>query len=156
MKTQLIVIALVAVSFSTGCASSTVLRSYPAGATVKSSNGMVLGKTPYSYSDSEMNGHSASFVVEKEGFAEQSVTIRRDKLNTGRAALSVGVGLFTLWGFAGLLWANDYDSQYEVHLEEKPKSVALLSEEAAFEPAPYPPLVRVDPAPRKQAKSRSR
>jgi hypothetical protein len=158
MKTQLIVIAFVVATFSTGCASSTVIRSFPAGATVKSRNGAVLGKTPYSYSDTEMNGHTESFVVEKDGFEESSVTIRRDKLNGGRAALSVGAGFFTLWGFAGLLWANDYDGEYQVHLEEKPKSVAVLTEDPAFDPAPYPsaPLVRAEQGARKKAKGRAR
>lgn len=158
MKAQLLVIASVIAAFSTGCASSTVIRSFPAGATVKSANGTVLGKTPYSYSDTEMNGHSESFVIEKDGFEDSSVTIRRNKLNGGRAAISVGAGLFTFWGFAGLLWANDYEPEYQVHLEEQKKSVATLTDADAFEPAAYPspPMVRVEEAPRKKAKSRSR
>ncbi|MFL5320032.1 MAG: hypothetical protein ACJ790_10295 [Myxococcaceae bacterium] len=129
MKSLLpIVVALV---LATGCASSTVLRSYPAGATVKSPSGAILGMTPYSYSDTEMNGHSQTFVIEKEGYEPVAVTVRRDQWNGGRTAISVGAGVFFFWPLFGLLWAQDYQPEYGVQLQEKalpPPPVAKLEE----------------------------
>jgi hypothetical protein len=112
-----IALFILSAALFTGCASTTIIRSNPSGATVKDSRGNVLGTTPYEHSDTRMNGHAERFVVELEEHEPRSFTIRRDKVNAGRL---VGFGLggffaFPVW--AGLLWMNDYEDQYRVSLK---------------------------------------
>jgi len=113
--------ALLLVVLTTGCASTTVIRSDPSGATVRSRSGEVLGKTPYEHSDSAMVNHSESFVVELEGYETEYVTIKRDQWNGLRTAGGVIGGLFMPPVFAILLWATDYKEAYQVELKETPE-----------------------------------
>ncbi|WP_375766690.1 PEGA domain-containing protein [Archangium gephyra] len=113
--------ALLLVVITTGCASTTVIRSDPSGATVRSRSGEVLGKTPYEHSDSAMVNHSESFVVELEGYETEYVTIKRDQWNGLRTAGGVIGGLFMPPVFAILLWATDYKEAYQVELREAPE-----------------------------------
>lgn len=115
-RINVIVFALLA-SFTTGCASSTVIRSHPSGAIVKSMNGQTLGRTPYTHTDSAINGHQETFVIEKDGYEETVVTVRRDQWNGVRTGASIVAGLVTFWGFGGLLWAQDYEPVHQVELE---------------------------------------
>jgi hypothetical protein len=110
--------ALLLVVLTTGCASTTVIRSNPSGATVSSRSGEVLGRTPYEHSDSAMVNHSESFVVELEGYEPGYVTIKRDQWNVMRTAGGVIGGLVVFPVFAALLWAADYKEAYAVELQE--------------------------------------
>jgi hypothetical protein len=109
----------------TGCASSTVIRSHPAGATVRDARGNAIGRTPYHHSDTRMTGHRERFVVELEDHEPQQVVIRRDRLNAGRA-VAFGVGGILLWPvWTGLLWMSDYEDEYQVTLQpETPEQPA--------------------------------
>ncbi len=100
----------------TGCASSTVIRSKPSGATVTNQYGQVVGKTPYVHEDSEMLQHQERFTLKAPGHKETDVVIRKSKVNAVRV---VGFGLpgflfFPLW--AGLLWSTEYPQDYSVEL----------------------------------------
>jgi hypothetical protein len=113
--------AVLLVVLSTGCASTTVIRSDPSGATVRSRSGEVLGKTPYEHSDSAMVNHTESFVIDLEGHEPEYVTIKRDQWNGLRTAGGVIGGLLVFPVFATLLWATDYKEAYHVELREAPE-----------------------------------
>jgi hypothetical protein len=113
--------ALLLVVITTGCASTTVIRSDPSGATVRSRSGELLGKTPYEHSDSATVNHTESFVLELEGYEPEYVTIKRDQWNGVRTAGGVIGGLFVFPVFATLLWATDYKEAYSVELREAPE-----------------------------------
>ena len=104
---------------ASGCASTTIIRSTPSGAIVKSTSGVVLGKTPYEWEDTDINGTRHSFIVEAEGREPVTVNIRRDDLNPGRAVGFGLVGFFCPPVWAGLLWAQDYEPYYDVVLPEQ-------------------------------------
>ena len=135
--------ALLLTALTTGCASTTVIRSEPLGATIKSRSGEVLGKTPYEHSDSAMLNHTESFVLEKEGYEPGYVTIKRDQWNGARTAGSIVGGLLLFPLFGGLLWATDYKPAYHVQLEETP------AEDEVEEPA-SPRAARKTPAVRRR------
>jgi hypothetical protein len=135
--------ALLLLLVSTGCASTTMIRTEPLGATVKSRSGEVLGKTPYEHSDSAMINHAESFVLEKEGYEPGYVTIKRDQWNGLRTAGSIIGGLILLPVFGGLLWATDYKPAYHVELKEKP-----ARDEA--EESPTPRAARRSPTERRR------
>ncbi|GHG61927.1 hypothetical protein [Comamonas sp. JC664] len=107
---------------STGCASSTVIRSSPSGAKVRSRSGEVLGRTPYEYSDSATVNNTERFTLELEGHAPEYVTIRRDQWSGARTAGGIIGGLFILPVFATLFWAADYRDAYHVELNALPDS----------------------------------
>lgn len=138
-------IALVAVA--TGCASSTSIRSYPAGATIRSVSGSVAGVTPYQHSDTNMNGHTETFAIEKEGFETEYVTIRRDQTNGTRMAAGVVGGLLVWPVFGTLLWVNDYRPEYVVRLKELPPQEVSDQDDADED---------VEEAPKKRAAKKSR
>lgn len=119
---QRFVSAVLVLLLSTGCASSTVIRSSPSGATVRSRSGEVLGRTPYEYSDSATVNHTESFTLELEGHAPEYVTIRRDQWSGARTAGGIIGGLFVLPVFATLFWAADYRDSYYVELNALPDS----------------------------------
>lgn len=110
---------LLLVVITTGCASTTVIRSDPSGATVRTRSGEVLGRTPYEHSDSAMVNHTESFVIDLEGYEPEYVTIKRDQWNGMRTAGGVIGGLFIFPIFATLLWATDYKESYNVELREE-------------------------------------
>ncbi|MFE8596676.1 peptidase associated/transthyretin-like domain-containing protein [Archangium violaceum] len=121
--------ALLLIVLTTGCASTTMIRSDPSGATVRTRSGEVLGRTPYEHSDSAMVNHAESFVVDLEGYEPEYVTIKRDQWNGLRTAGGVIGGLFVFPVFATLLWAADYKEAYTVELRE-----ATEQEDEAVQP----------------------
>lgn len=110
------------IALSTGCASTTVIRSEPSGAVVKDRLGRVVGKTPYVYSDTEMVNHTERFTVEMPGYERQEVVARRDRANVGNI-IAFGVPGLIIWPLLpGLLWSWDYADQYSVQLERSARS----------------------------------
>ncbi|WP_395820834.1 hypothetical protein [Archangium minus] len=128
--------ALLLVVISTGCVSTTVIRSDPSGATIKSRFGEVLGRTPYEYSDSATVNHTESFVLELEGYRSEYVTIRRDQWNGARTAGGIIGGLLVFPVFATLLWATDYKEGYYVELREDPRQSRDEAERSSGRAAP--------------------
>ncbi|AEI68743.1 hypothetical protein [Corallococcus macrosporus] len=119
---QRIVSSALVVLLSTGCASSTVIRSSPSGAKVRARSGEVLGRTPYEYSDSATINNTESFTVEMDGYEPEYVTIKRDQWSGARTAGGIIGGLFILPVFATLFWAADYKESYNVELTAMPDS----------------------------------
>lgn len=118
-RSQILSLVLV---ISTGCASSTVIRSHPPGATVRSQTGAVLGKTPYVHSDTQIAGHTERLVVEMAGYEDRQIAVSRDDWNTGRL-LGFGIAGLFLWPvWAGLLWAQDYPPEYVVELDPEERA----------------------------------
>lgn len=112
---------LLLVVLSTGCASTTVIRSDPSGARVKSRAGELLGRTPYEYSDSATANHRESFVLELEGYSPEYITIRKDQWDGARTAGGIIGGLIFFPVFATLFWAADYKDGYTVELRPLPE-----------------------------------
>jgi hypothetical protein len=71
-------IGVITLGAFTGCASSTMLQTQPAGATV-SINGMVVGKTPYTMTDSKMVGTTTLIHFEYPGYAPLDVMVSRNE-----------------------------------------------------------------------------
>lgn len=120
--------AFVLFTFVTGCASTTMLHSYPPGATVKSASGMVLGVTPYEHTDSAAVGHVERFLIEKDGYETQYVSIKKDQWNGVKTTASVVGGVFLFIPFVGLLWSADYRPDYAVQLKPIPERVSEFEE----------------------------
>jgi|GEM_PF-3579386 len=119
---QRFVSSALVVLLSTGCASSTVIRSSPSGAQVRARSGEVLGRTPFEYSDSATVNNTESFTVEMDGYETEYVTIKRDQWSGARTAGGIIGGLFILPVFATLFWAADYRDSYHVELSPLPDS----------------------------------
>lgn len=112
---------------SSACASQTVIRSNPSGASVKNQYGQVLGKTPYVHEDTEVWNHREHFTLELEGYKPTQLSIKRDDANAGRM-IGFGLGGFffpPIW--AGLLWAADYNPAYRIELEPASGDVATAT-----------------------------
>lgn len=125
--------AAVAVVLCSACASTTTIRSFPHGAKIKNESGHVVGVTPYEHTDSAIVNHAEKFVVEKEGFETEYVTIRKDQPNVLRIAGGVLGGIFIPPVFATLLWATDYKSEYSVQLSPAKDAVEVDVEEVEAE-----------------------
>jgi len=153
MNRMLSLVSLAVLALSTGCASSTVIRSTPPGAIVKNIRGEKLGKTPFSYSGGGIINSTETFTLEKEGYEATEVKIRRDQWNgwaiagwaapgallTIAGAWPLGLGLLT-----GILWSADYPQLYDVDLEPaKVITPPLAAEESDELDAPVAPRARV-------------
>jgi hypothetical protein len=84
----------------TGCASSTVLQTQPPGATV-AINGAIVGRTPYTLTDTKVVGSSTPIRFEYPGYAPLDVTLTR---NEEVDVLPLIGGLFVLVPF---LWGHE-------------------------------------------------
>ena len=108
-----------------GCASSTVLSTTPAGADVYI-QGQRRGTTPYTYSDRKIVGASTMVTFKKEGYEDYNTTIRKTKkLNVG--ALLSGMLLIYPW-----FWLLGYDRTHAYDLAE---AVAVAEPAEVPEPA---------------------
>src|SRR5687767_12223236 len=129
---RLAVVSLVLCALATGCASTTVIRSSPSGATVRDMRGQRVGKTPFTYSGTGTINSSETFILEKPGFEETAVTVKRDQVNGLAIAGWTAGALLTSWTFvglglaAGILWSADYPPVYSVDLD--PVSAAMQPE----------------------------
>jgi len=110
-------------ALATGCASSTVIRSTPSGAVVRDVRGQKVGKTPYSFTGTGTINSMESFTLEKPGYEEATVIVKRDQVNGLAIAGWAAGGLLTSWTvvglglFAGILWSADYAPSYSVELD---------------------------------------
>jgi len=91
------------------CASTTVLRSEPSGATVYI-DGSKVGKTPYTYSDTKIVGASTQVRLKLEGYEEfQTILSRSEEFQVGPC---IG-GVFVLVPF---LWVMGYRPEHSYEL----------------------------------------
>jgi len=85
----------------TGCASTTVIKSVPDGATLYL-NGERVGSTPYTYSDTKIVGSSNFVTLKKNGYQDfETVFSRTEEANIG----AIIGGIFVLVPF---LWVMGY------------------------------------------------
>ncbi|MFL5322476.1 MAG: PEGA domain-containing protein [Myxococcaceae bacterium] len=110
-----LVLSLAMMSFA--CASTTVIRSNPPGASITSVEGGYSGRTPFTYSDSNIVGTTRAFTIAAPGYEPQTLIIKKDQWDAGRLVLSVLGGLILLVPYVGILWSADYEPVYEVHLK---------------------------------------
>ncbi len=148
MKRTALFVSLVSLlSVSTGCSSTTMIRSRPSGATVRNVRGEKVCKTPCDFSGGGVIGSSEVLLLEKEGFVEDTLTIRKDHVNGLAIAGWVAGAAVTWWTVVGLgllvpiAWMADYAPAYNVELEPvapvAPPVVAPVSVEVQpVEPAP--------------------
>src|ERR1700690_2801882 len=94
----------------TGCASSTVLQTQPPGARV-SINGMVVGNTPYTMTDTKIVASSTPVHFEYPGYQPLDVTISRSEQLDVLALIG---GIVLLVPF---LWVMDYQPNHTYTLQ---------------------------------------
>jgi hypothetical protein len=95
------IVCLITVAAFAGCASSTVLQSQPPGARVFL-NGMPVGATPYTMTDTNMSGSATQVRLEYPGFEPfNAMIVRSEQLDP----LALITGIFLL---VPLLWILGY------------------------------------------------
>lgn len=109
--------ALSLMTFLTACASTTTLKSTPAGAKFYA-NGHYLGEGPVTYSDTKPVGSKTVIEIKKEGYADKTAILSRtEQVNVG--ALVGGILLApTVVGLLFFLWVCDYNPYYVFDLEQ--------------------------------------
>lgn len=101
LRTKLMAIALVAVVLLSGCASTTLIDSYPSGADLYL-NGEAVGQTPYEMTDTKILYSCTTVRLEKEDYKSFYTTICRNEEADVGAIIG---GVFFYWPF---LWALKY------------------------------------------------
>jgi hypothetical protein len=105
-----IIASVLLVSFvMIGCSSTTLITSDPPGAKL-SINGVSVGKTPYTHSDTRIVGSTLMIKLEKDGYEPLNTTISRDERVDVGAIIG---GLFVLVPF---LWTMQYNPQHSYEL----------------------------------------
>lgn len=132
IKVSAVLFALI-VLFS-GCASSTLIKSYPTGAKVYI-NGEPVGKTPYLYSDTKILGSITNIDLVKEGYEPLYTSIERNE--------QVDVGAIVGGFFFGVpfLWTLQYNPTHNYELipleqSQSQNSDVLAPEENDSKPIP--------------------
>lgn len=101
--------AAAALVFSAGCASTTVIRSEPSGATVYI-DGSKMGKTPYTYSDTKTVSSTTRIRLKLEGYEDfETLLVRNEEFQAGPC---IG-GVFFLVPF---LWVMGYHPEHNYEL----------------------------------------
>ena len=96
--------------FVVGCTSTTVIDTVPNGAKLYM-NGMYMGVTPYTHSDSKIVGSSTQLKFEKEGFEPLVTVLKKDEKADVGAIIG---GIFFLFPF---LWTMEYDPMHTYELK---------------------------------------
>jgi hypothetical protein len=105
-----IIASVLLVSFvMIGCSSTTLITSDPPGAKL-SINGVSVGKTPYTHSDTRIVGSTLMIKLEKDGYEPLNTMISRDERVDVGAIIG---GLFVLVPF---LWTMQYNPQHSYEL----------------------------------------
>lgn len=96
--------------FVVGCTSTTVIDTVPNGAKLYM-NGMYMGVTPYTHTDSKIVGSSTQLKFEKEGFEPLVTVLKKDEKADVGAIIG---GIFFLFPF---LWTMEYDPMHTYELK---------------------------------------
>ena len=109
MKNVVIIMMIFILLFS--CASTTYIKSIPAGAKVYH-NENLLGKTPLIIKDTKIGGTSKYIQLKLDGYNNFNTLIIKDEVDIG----AIIGGFFFLIPF---LWWGKYQNQYNFELEKK-------------------------------------
>ena len=119
---------------SLGCAHATLIESTPPGAEVYV-NGVQVGVTPYTLTDTVGGGERYEIVLRKPGFRIHQETLQQDQFNWPRGIASVACGACTLGlGCFGLMWSWQLQDRYAFTLEPMAADAAPDSNPAAAPP----------------------
>ena len=110
-KNCMVFLGLILVIFLTGCAGYTTIKAIPADARVYSTDGRLLGATPYSHWDRNLSWAEAKLVIKSEGYKAREVTIKKDTLYIHKIFLPPVLG----WP-----WVMGYEPEYTFELEKMP------------------------------------
>jgi hypothetical protein len=99
-----LVAATTAIALSTGCASTTIIRSDPEGATLYI-DGSKVGKTPYTYSDTKTISSTTLLKLKKDGYEDFQTLMTRNERFQLDACIG---GAFFLVPF---LWVMGYNPE---------------------------------------------
>jgi hypothetical protein len=106
---SLVITLLFAALMAAGCSSTTTIRSVPSGANLYI-DGSMVGKTPYTYSDTKIVGSSTTLRLKKDGFEEANLVMSRsEEFDAGACA----GGVFVLVPF---LWIEKYKAEHVYEL----------------------------------------
>lgn len=108
VSTRLAALSMAAV-FTTGCVSTTLIRSEPSGAKLYL-DGEAVGKTPYSMSDTKIVGSSTHVKLVLDGYEPFDANIQRNEVFDAGACIG---GLLVLFPF---LWIQGYKPQHNYEL----------------------------------------
>jgi hypothetical protein len=125
-------IAAVTLCAFTGCASTTVLQSQPPGALVKI-NGVQVGTTPYTHSDTKIVGTTTPIRLEAPGYKPMDVMIQRNEEVDPLALIG---GIFLLVPF---FWVMRYHPTHMYQLVPEGAGGPAAAPGAPVPPPAYPP-----------------
>jgi hypothetical protein len=104
-------------AFATSCASSTVIKTDPSGATVYI-DGVNVGRTPYTHTDFKTVGTETHVKIEAEGYEEETMRISRSELDVPVLVGGI-IGLICIVPGVVLLWSGKYRPEYSVDLTRR-------------------------------------
>jgi hypothetical protein len=124
--------AATAAALSTGCASTTIIRSDPPGATLYV-DGSKVGKTPYTYSDTKTISSTTRLRLKKEGYEEFETLMTRNEQFQVDAC--IGGAFF----FVPFLWVMGYNPERTYELTPLQGYPAPMYPQQPMYPQPMPP-----------------
>jgi len=99
-----------ALMFLSSCASTTLIQSEPNGANLYL-DGMKVGETPYTHSDTKIVGATTTIKMKKEGYKDLDAIMSRNE------KLLVGALIGGLFVWIPFLWIMGYDENRTYELE---------------------------------------
>ena len=115
-----------------GCASSTLIQSQPPGARVYV-NGIVMGNTPYTMTDTKIVGSTTAVRLEYPGYQTLDASITRNEELDGLALVG---GIFLLVPF---LWIMKYQPAHVYQLQPAYGGQPGYGAQPGYPGAGYPP-----------------
>lgn len=130
------VTVVTALAFTSGCVSTTLIKSAPPGAKVYL-DGEMVGRTPYTMSDTKIVGSTTHVRLELEGYEPYTASISRNEEFSPGACIG---GVLVLFPF---LWIMSYKPEHNYEL-----SPARPAARTSCCPPPMSPLAWQVPAAR--------
>ncbi|MBN1297854.1 PEGA domain-containing protein [bacterium] len=123
--TNTIAVSLVFLILS-GCASTTLINTEPSNAEIWI-DGINMGYTPYSHTDTDLSFSTKTVQLKKGGFQDATHVIKRDQMNVQNTVLS----FLCFW--PGLLWSWEYPASYTFSLVKNTADLYDMNFESEFE-----------------------
>nr|HPQ42374.1 hypothetical protein [bacterium] len=90
-------------------------------------DGIKVGTTPYTHTDSDLSFSTKTVQFKKAGYEDTTRIIKRDQMNTQNAILS----FLCFW--PGLLWAWEYPPSYSFELVKNTADLYNMNFESEFD-----------------------